>query len=75
MKQRNNRKRFFFPFSPEKTHSQNLACVTQGIDPTPRQLHSLEKKILPSVELHRPGDQMPVEERGSHGNYLLYTFY
>lgn len=43
VKQRNNRKRFFFPFSPEKTRNQNLACVTQGTDPTPRQLHSLEK--------------------------------
>lgn len=56
MKERKNRKSSFFSFSPEKTHNQNLACVTQGTDPTPCQLYNLgkkkKKKQLNSVELH-----------------------
>lgn len=48
-KEINYSKHSSFSFSPEKTHNQNLACATQGTDPTPRQLYNLEKK---SVELH-----------------------
>lgn len=59
MKERNNRKRSFFSFSPEKTHNQNLACVTQGIDPTPRQLYNLEKKSQCRVALLAGGEEKP----------------
>lgn len=43
VKQRNNRKRFFSPFLSRENLQSEPACVnTQGTDPTPRQLHSLE---------------------------------
>ena len=66
---------FLLPFLSQEDPQSEPGLRYSRLRPHTKPIKQLRKKILPSVELHRPGDQMPVEERGPPGNYLLYTFY